>query len=258
MSKNAFRRILTILICLSGTALCLAQISQAASREGQHLVIPAYFYPGPLWEQATAAAPKVGAMIMNPNSGPGAAPNPDYVAAVNKARAAGIRVLGYVHTSYGARDASVVKAEIDAYKDWYSVDGIFLDETASGVAALPYYQELAGYIRARPGKLIMLNPGVVPDERYLGVGDVVVVFEGTYSSYQEFQLPRWVFTYPANRFAHLVYGVATTKAMKNTLSLSQKRNAGSVYVTEDDLPNPWDTLPGYWKQELKKLPAKSR
>ena len=67
-------------------------------------------------------------MIMNPNSGPGASQNPDYVAAVTRAKAAGIKVLGYVHTSYGALSPATVKAEIDAYKAWYQVNDIFLDE----------------------------------------------------------------------------------------------------------------------------------
>ena len=25
-----------------------------------------------------------------------------------------------------------------------------------------------------------------------------------------------------------------------------QRNVGWIYVTDDDLPNPWDTLPAYW------------
>lgn len=38
------------------------------------------------------------------------------------------------------------------------------------------------------------------------------------------------------------------------MDLAKKRNAGYVYVTNDDLPNPWDTLPpsGYWEDELRK------
>ena len=27
-------------------------------------------------------------------------------------------------------------------------------------------------------------------------------------------------------------------------------NAGYIYITNDQLPNPWDTLPSYWAQEV--------
>ena len=40
---------------------------------------------------------------MNPNSGPGYSPNPNYVTAVRDAQAAGIAVVGYVYTGYGTR-----------------------------------------------------------------------------------------------------------------------------------------------------------
>ena len=88
--------------------------------------VPAYFYPGDLWAQASL--PGGGILVMNPASGPGTEVNADYVAAVGAARAAGMKVLGYVHTSYGARQASLVEADIDAYAAWYSIDGVFFDE----------------------------------------------------------------------------------------------------------------------------------
>ena len=27
-------------------------------------------------------------------------------------------------------------------------------------------------------------------------------------------------------------------------------NAGYIYITDDQLPNPYDTLPSYWSQEV--------
>jgi hypothetical protein len=40
--------------------------------------------------------------------------------------------------------------------------------------------------------------------------------------------------------------------MQTAVSLSKQRSAGWIYVTPDDLPNPWDTLPldPYWSAEL--------
>lgn len=219
----------------------------------QKMSIPAYFYPGALWNQATASSPTVSLMTMNPASGPGTAPNSDYVTAVLNAQLAGIKVIGYVHTSYGARDAMVVKAEIDAFKNWYAVDGIFLDEVATDLATLPYYQDLANYIRASAGTFVMLNPGTIPAQEYLSVGDSVVIFEGTYATYKNWVKPSWAGAYPPEKMTHLVYATATSANMRNAVRLSRQRNAGNVYITPDVLPNPWDTLPSYWTSEINEL-----
>lgn len=230
-----------------------AGASTARAAVCQKMFIPAYFYPGPLWDQATAGAPTVGTMIMNPASGPGASSNSDYVAAVNKALAAGVKVIGYVHTSYGLRDAAVVKSEIDAYKAWYGVSGIFLDEVASDAALLPYYQDLADYIRATPGTFVALNPGTIPAQGYMSVGDTVVVFEGTYNTYKTWSAPVWAAQYPASKFVHLVHATAGSTKMKYVINWSRNRLAGNVYITHDLLPNPWDMLPSYWSSELTQI-----
>jgi hypothetical protein len=40
--------------------------------------------------------------------------------------------------------------------------------------------------------------------------------------------------------------------MQQVCSRSQSLNAGSMYVTDDTLPKPWDTLPSatYWSREI--------
>ena len=115
------------------------------------IVVPAYFYPGSLWTSMNWAAGRVPLVaIMNPNSGPGAAQNPDYVAAVNALRASGGKVIGYVSTAYTARGTNVVMADIDRYFSWYAVDGIFLDEFTNDADTnhLNYYAALHQYIQA--------------------------------------------------------------------------------------------------------------
>ena len=175
-----------------------------------------------------------------------------------RAKAAGVRVLGYVHTSYGARPAATVKAEIDAFRQWYNVDGIFLDEGATSASALSYYQDIQSYIRSTmPGKLIMINPGVVPDEGYMGVADVVMIFEDTYSAYKNWTPPTWVSNYAPSRFAHLIHATNSETEMRDAASLAFKRRGGYVYITNDLLPNPWDSLPPYFASEVTQLSGNS-
>jgi hypothetical protein len=225
-----------------------------AAAPSQRIAVPSYFYPGSLWTQLNAASPTVGLAIINPNSGPGDAPNPDYVAQVIRAKAARITVIGYVHTSYGDRAASVVQAEIDKYYAWYGVDGIFLDEVSTDCARLSYYSAFHANIKARGGAArVVLNPGTQTSECYMSVADIVLTFENTYTVYTtRYSAPAWVQKYPAERFWHLVHDTATTTQMQRAVTLSKQRRVGWVYVTPDKLPNPWDTLPAkaYWNAEL--------
>lgn len=246
----------------------------------QTIAVPSYFYPGPLWTQMEEAVPTVGLAIINPFNGPGATQNPDYTAQVIRSQAAGLTVLGYVHSSYGLRPVAEVKADIDRFYDWYNVDGIFIDEVSTdcGLVSGPsfYYQELYDHIQGSTlpgggpvqGTLTVLNPGQQTNECYMAVGDVIVNFEGSYDNTgpppifrtytDDYLAPSWVADYPPERFWHLVYTAWDVAAMQHAVALSKERHAGWVYITPDDLhdDNPWDSLPpdgapgSYWAEEL--------
>jgi hypothetical protein len=252
------RRFCTLLLALVVAATVLtgtymAGTSEAAVAVCQKMVIPAYFNPGAAWTQAISGGSSVGIMIMNPNSGPGTRRDASYAAYVNSAKATGVKVLGYVHTSYGARNAGIVRAEVDLYKTWYGVTDVFFDETSGDTGHLGYYQSLANYVHTTPGSTVMLNPGTVPDESYMNVGDIVAIFESDYAAYTHWQAPSWVNNYPSSKIYNLVYGAPNATAMANALALARNRNAGYAYVTNDVLPNPWDTLPSYFSSELTQL-----
>jgi len=54
-------------------------------------------------------------------------------------------------------------------------------------------------------------------------------------------------SYPSERFWHLIYATAEADLL-DAIALSKQRNAGWIYVTDDTLPNPWNSLPDgtYW------------
>ena len=100
---------------------------------------------------------------MNPASGPGSVANSDYQYAVTQLQAAGGTVIGYVPTGYGFRSIADVMADVQSYIDWYSVDGIFLDEMGNSAGSLDYVA-LYGQIKALATSLgidlhVVGNPG---------------------------------------------------------------------------------------------------
>ncbi|MBC7756557.1 MAG: spherulation-specific family 4 protein [Bdellovibrio sp.] len=227
-----------------------------------NILVPAYFYPSfdpaqSNWDEMTAAASKTNiTAIMNPASGPGSAENSDYTAAINAFRAAGGKVIGYVPTNYGARSQADVLAEVGNYQNFYNVDGIFLDEMSNLASNLAYYQTVYGGIKAiNSAYSVFGNAGTNTLEGYLTAADVLVTYENQ-TGYEAYVPDAWTQNYAADRFAHLLYNVASESTMLSNIALAQERNVGYVYVTDDNnsnlnsINNPWDTLPSYWNAEV--------
>jgi hypothetical protein len=225
------------------------------------LLVPAYFYPADegasYWQALTDSAPEVGiTAILNPDSGPGSTLDTRYSAVVDSLQAAGGRVIGYVHTSYGARSAATVRTEIDRYYALYGVDGIFIDEMSNDSAHLGYYQSLHDYIRGLDGSgFIVGNPGTQTAPDYLATADVLVTFESPAAEYAGYQADAWTQSQDASRFAHLVYEVPDAAAMQAAIARARAMNVGHVYVTDDDISNPWDKLPSYWAAQTAAVAA---
>ena len=126
-------------------------------------------------------SPPVDLAIINPASGPGNARDSNYAAQVVSSENAGVDVVGYVHTSYGARSLKTVENEISEYESWYHLDGIFVDEAATSCSLeTTYYAPLYTFIHAQAGlDLAILNPGEATNQCYMAAADVVLGFEGT-------------------------------------------------------------------------------
>jgi Spherulation-specific family 4 len=273
----------------SFAAICVASVAQATPLE---LIVPAYFYPsfsGSYWDQLTAqaAAGTPITAIMNPGSGPGAAVNSDYTAAITAFRAAGGKVLGYVPTGYAGASVNAgascqpavgttytvsdVTACAQQYKNFYAVDGIFLDEftNTSGIVELNFYrqiyQNLKGAGGIDPTWRIMGNPGTSVPPEYFASGqltaDTIVSFEQTAANYVNYAPAPGAATGSPSQFAHLVYNVADPLQAEAFVARVSSLGVGSIFVTNDNFCqgaafctnvnsdfNPWDTLPGYWKQ----------
>ena len=215
-----------------------------AARHAVRLVIPAYFHPqdDPAgWRTLAELGPQLAAAIMNPDSGPGAEVDERYHAPVEAVLQAGGRIIGYVDTGYGRRPPEDVLRDVAAYRDWYGLTGVFLDQAASGPEQLGYYRQLAEASRAAGLRFVALNPGVIPDRRYAEIADLLVTFEGPWSAYHGHRAAAWMAERSAASFGNLVHG-APPGALGPVAREAPARHAGAVYATESTGANPWGQL----------------
>jgi hypothetical protein len=275
-------------LAAGAAALALAALGAATTAPAagantasvQHIGAPAYFNPNGspgsgFWTQMDQSGSALGIAIANPNNGPGTAFDQGYANAIQAASSAGVRVIGYVDTGYfgttgrttrGGQTTTAAwttqaEGDVDNWYSWYGsygLSGIFYDDALNDCgtnnAHVALYQAVGAYVKQNhSGALTADNPGTAADQCYSSAADVLVMFEGTYASYTSWTAPAWELSSSnPNQFWHLVYDTPTQADMENAVSLSKQRNAGYLYVTNDNLPNPWDTLPTgtYWSDEL--------
>jgi hypothetical protein len=218
------------------------------------MVVPAYWDPDQQWQRIIAAAPTVGMIIFNPASGPGTVTKAGYAAAIAQAQAAGIKVLGYVSTQYGARAEADIDADVDGYYRLYSPSGIYFAEgpTAATCDTLQAeYQRLTALAQSHdPRAYLAIGTRFCPT--FITFSDLMVEFAETYSTYQDYSSPSWMPGNSPQRFCHFVSEVPDANASQ-VLSRAIGLGAGWVFTTDGTAPNPWGALPSYFDQELAAL-----
>jgi hypothetical protein len=237
--------------------ICTAGLSAAAAPVG--IMVPAYFYPtiSNYWSQLDYAAPRVPLIvILNPDSGPGSSVDPNFTTVVTNLHAAGGKLIAYVATGYTTSNiTSQVEFSINRYLGYYTVDGFFLDEMANDASSndVDYYATLYQYIKATNANFSVTgNPGTTTEESYLTqpTADMLMTYEDEATNYPGYVNSTWVTNHLARQFIHVAYGVTNAAEMSNYVALAASRNAGWVFFTDNNLPNPYDTLPAYWTNEV--------
>jgi hypothetical protein len=211
-------------------------------------IVPLYSDPtDPSWQAIAMAAamhPTVTVRaIINPDSGPGTAKDPDYVSGIPPLAAAGIVVLGYVATTNGTKPTASVHGEIDKYQSWYTgIRGIFFDEMSNVAGHEAYYAELTQYAKGLGYQVTVGNPGTDTLPSYVGTVDTILIYESagvpTLAS-----LGGWYAQHDKSNFGVIPYGVAT---LDTAFVAGARADVGFIYLTSDTLPNPWDTLSPYF------------
>nr|WP_198151688.1 spherulation-specific family 4 protein [Kibdelosporangium sp. MJ126-NF4]CEL18191.1 Phage-related protein, tail component [Kibdelosporangium sp. MJ126-NF4] len=251
----------------------------------QQIAVPAYIHPGASpedWNRLiNAPSDKVGVIVANVLNGPDFARQDMFADVFSRAHGSGKRILGYVDTGYLGYTGQTTRLGWRGVADWISqveqdinlwyglygdhLDGIFFDQgynqcgtSANDTTIADAYKELNQYEkRFHVRGMTVLNPGAPVPQCYEDAADVLATFESSYEGYLgrhagggdlNYRDPGWTPRDP-RKFWHIVYGVPADKVTE-VIELSKTRNAGYVYVTDDVLSNPYDSVPGYWNAEF--------
>lgn len=233
--------LLLLVPIVAGTTITKAEAAAAAG-----IMVPLYTYPGETWDTVIETKndhPDVPiAAIVNPASGPGGSRDSNYVSGIEELKDAGVIVLGYVSTAYMGRSLDAVKGDIDKWASWYDVDGIFFDEQTNWSGGESYYIQAGDYAESKDLDFTVGNPGANSIPSYLSTVDVVLIYESpglpNLNNYDD----TWE-SYDNDQLGMIPFSVDSLPAdwIKDATEF-----IGWLYVTNDNLPNPWDSLPSYF------------
>ncbi|MFD8493007.1 spherulation-specific family 4 protein [Amycolatopsis sp. NPDC059657] len=240
------RHLAATAVLLLATAVSAPGIA-AACDERPGTIVPLYSYPtAGTWTtliEAKKRYPSVPVIaIVNPASGPGVAPDPEYLIGISRLREAGVIPIGYVTTSYATRTAEAVRAEIDLYQAWYpKLQGMFLDEMSNVEGLEGYYRDLSQYSKKAGFKRTVANPGTSTLRSFVGTVDTLIVYENS-GLPATCSTASWQRRHNKGNFAVLGYNI---ESLRESTVDSCTSKVGWVYFTHGGMPNPWDGLPPY-------------
>jgi hypothetical protein len=222
--------------------------------------IPGYAHPlvAPVeWGELARPGTPLHWVVLNVAGGPGTRPDPHCLEAAGRLRNAGVRILGHLDTTYGARSFGELISDAHRYLDWYRADGFLLGRCPTERAALPEVRRTITTLRAlRDGAHIVLGHGGHPYPGYAENADQLVTFSGPWSDYRWSQVAEWTADYPPERFCHFVHGVPRGH-LDEALRIARWQGASTIYFTDrtdhGGRVDPWETMPGYWDEIVSRI-----
>jgi hypothetical protein len=179
--------------------------------------------------------------IINPRSGPNYnGPDAAYTTYMKKFKDAGIEMVGYVHTSWGARSIDTVNTEIGIYASKYpGVTGIFFDEAATEANQVSYYRTAYNTVLSKGFVHSILNPGTQPDQQYVAISSNIVIFENYASELSRAGYSNWVKCAPTSAqksgYKYKFSAIIHTAAQSDMTALIQRTHTlgmGLIYITD--------------------------
>ncbi|MFF7235617.1 spherulation-specific family 4 protein [Streptomyces collinus] len=224
------------------------------------LGVPGYAHPlvAPAqWAELARPGTPLDWVVLNVAAGPGTRPDPHCLEAAGRLRNAGVRVLGHLDLTHGARARGDLLADAQRHLDWYRVDGFFLDRCPGGREALPEVRRALRLLRATgDAPHLVLGHDSHPYPGYAENADQLVTFRGSWSRYRFSQVAEWTADYPPDRFCHFVHGVPRGH-LEEALRIARWQGAGTIYFTDRTdggrRVDPWETMPGYWDEIVSRV-----
>ncbi|MFI7009150.1 spherulation-specific family 4 protein [Streptomyces sp. NPDC050145] len=209
------------------------------------------------WAELTRPSTPLDWVVLNVAHGPGTRPDPHCLEAVGRLRNAGVRVLGHLDLTYGARSFGELVSDAHRYLDWYRVDGFHLDRCPTERAALPEVRRTVTTLRALiDDAYIVFGHGTHPYPGYAENADQLVTFSGAWSDYRWSQVAEWTAEYPPERFCHLVHGMPRGH-LEEALRIARWQGAGTIYFTDrterGGASTAWESMPGYWDEIVSRI-----
>lgn len=141
------------------------------------------------------------------------------------------------------------------------MDGIFFDEGWNDCGPDNKYSELYKLItqdtKSRyPGAITVLNPGATMPQCFEDSADTLMTFESNYSMYVNNYVSNGWTPKDSRKIWHIIYDVPADQAAA-VAALAVERGVGLIEITNDILPNPYDTLPSadYMNQVFAAVPG---
>ena len=211
---------------------------------------PLFAPPGKMWDDMLEYRSQHPSLpwvsVINPDSGPGDRVNDVYLESISELRDYRVSVLGYVSTFWAGVPIEDAKEDIKKYKEFYDLDGIFLDEMSNQKQYVPYYQELTDYAKSLGLDYVIGNTGTDAAPEYVGVVDNIVISEG-YGVPSLSRLGGWHVEHSRENFSYIAHSQNT---IDRSYVLTSADFASYVFFTDDYMPNPYDKFPSHFDELL--------
>ncbi len=115
-----------------------------------------------------------------------------------------------------------------------------------------YYKHLNDYAKSIGLTLTIGNSGVDTIPSYVGTVDNIVIHDAPGLPSIE-SLEGWHTNYDKSNFSTISYGV---DKLDDEFLKAASNHVGYIYVTDGNLPNPWNSLPAYFDELIELVSSK--
>jgi hypothetical protein len=185
--------------------------------------------------------------------------------AIKDARTREIRVVAYVdllgksgETLQDTQHKLDVAAEIRLLCNLLPIDGVFLDHQPVDPQHVPVFKEIRESVRqVNPELIVVSNPRQPCPKEYLSADDRKHIIIQAYSGLDpiDYHLPKWVTTYPPDRFAGWFWGLRNPANLPLQLCHAAARHLGWLYISDPETysRHRYNRLPPTWEKQVRGL-----